>query len=202
MERSAELGGGRRASRWRVTAWAAAALVLLVPLVAMEFTPEVNWNAGDFLFAGGLLLGVGVPLELAVRKTRNTAYRVAVGLALVAAFLLVWLNGAVGIIGSEDNEANVMYAGVLAVALGGSLIALFRAGGMARAMTATAVAQALVAVAALVIQWGYPWSELIKTLAANGFFFALFVASARLFREAALHEVHTAKRPGTANTSD
>jgi hypothetical protein len=202
MERSAELGGGRRASRWRVTAWAAAALVLLVPLVAMEFTPEVNWNAGDFLFAGSLLLGVGVPLELAVRKTRNTAYRVAVGLALVAAFLLVWLNGAVGIIGSEDNEANVMYAGVLAVALGGSLIALFRAGGMARAMTATAVAQALVAVAALVIQWGYPWSELIKTLAANGFFFALFVASARLFREAALHEVHTAKRPGTANTSD
>lgn len=202
MAGNAEFGGGRRASRWRVAAWSAAALVLLVPLVAMQFTDEVNWNVGDFLFAGALLIGVGVPFELAVRKRRDSAYRLGVGLALAAAFLLVWLTGAVGIIGSEDNEANVMYAGVLAVALGGSLIALFRPSGMARAMIATAVAQALVAVAALVIQWGSPWSEPLRTLALNGFFFALFVASARLFREAALHEVHPAYGPGAAKASD
>lgn len=201
MAGNAEPGSGGRASRWRVAAWAAAGLVLLVPLVAMQFTHEVNWNAGDFLFAGALLLGVGVPFELAVRKRLDAAYRVAVGLALAAAFLLVWLTGAVGIIGSEDNEANIMYAGVLAVALSGSLIALFRPSGMARAMVATAVAQALVAVAALVLQWGVPWSEPLKTLALNGFFFALFVASARLFRESALYEVHPAHGPGGGKRS-
>ena len=77
-------------------------------------------------------------MELAARKTGNTAYRSGVGLALLAAFLLVWVNGAVGIIGSEDNDANVVYYGVLAVGLIGALIARFEPQGMSRAMIATA----------------------------------------------------------------
>ncbi len=178
-------GGGRRGSRWRVVAWTVAALTLLLPLVAMQFTDEVGWSVADFVFAGTLLLGVGVTYELAVRRTGNTAYRAAVGVALAAAFLLVWVNGAVGIIGSEDNDANLMYGGVLAVGVIGALLARFRPRGMARALFATAFAQAAVAVIALIAGLGSPGSGPLEVVALNGFFVVLFVGSALLFREAA-----------------
>ncbi|MBI4468892.1 MAG: hypothetical protein HY650_06170 [Acidobacteria bacterium] len=178
-------GVGKRWSRWRIAAWAVAALILLLPLVAMQFTDEVVWDVADFAFAAVLLFGVGVPYELAVRKTGGTAYRAAVGVALAAAFLLVWLNGAVGIIGSEDNDANLMYGGVLAVGVIGAIIARFQSRGMARALFATALAQALVAVVALIAGLGSPGSGPLEIGALNGFFVALFVGSAWLFREAA-----------------
>jgi len=178
-------GGGRRGSRWRIAAWAAAALILLLPLVAMQFTDEVNWDVADFALFGALLIGVGVPYELAVRTTGDNAYRAAVGVALAAAFILVWVNGAVGIIGSEDNPANLMYGGVLAVGIIGAIIARFQPDGMARALFATALAQALVAVIALIAGLGSPWSGPLEIVALNGFFVALFVGSALLFQKAA-----------------
>jgi hypothetical protein len=185
MAGNTENSGGRRGSRCRVAAWAAAAIVLLLPLVAMQFTDEVNWDVADFVFAGALIVGVGVPFDLAVRKTGDTAYRAAVGGALAAAFLLVWVNAAVGIIGSEDNDANLMYGGVLAVGVVGALIACFRPRGMARALVATALAQASVAVVALVAGLGSPGSGPLEIVALNGFFVALWVGSAWLFRHAA-----------------
>ena len=59
------------------------------------------------------------------------------------------------------------------------------ADGMARALFATALAQALVAVIALLAGLGSPWSPPVEILAVNGFFVALFVGSALLFRYAA-----------------
>ena len=181
MAGNPESGGGQRVSRWRIAAWTAAALLLLLPPIAMQFTDEVVWDVTDFAFFGALLVGVGVTFELAARKTGNTAYRSAVGVALAAAFILVWVNGAVGIIGSEDNDANMMYYGVLAVGLIGAFVARFQPHGMARAMIVTALAHALVAVIALVSGLGGPAEILIL----NGFFVALFVGSASLFRRAA-----------------
>jgi len=186
MAGNTENGGGRRGSRWRVAAWAVAALTLLLPLVAMQFTDEVNWDVADFAFAGALLIGTGITYELAVRKTGDTAYRAAVGVALAAAFILVWVNGAVGIIGTESDDANLMYGGVLAVGIIGAIIARFQPHGMARALFATALAQALVAVIALLAGLGSTgpiWP--LDILALTGFFVALFVGSALLFRKAA-----------------
>ena len=185
MVGNTENGGGQRGSRWRIAAWAAAALILLLPLLAMQFTDEVNWDGADFALFGALLIGVGVPYELAVRTTGDNAYRAAVGVALAAAFILVWVNGAVGIIGSEDNPANLMYGGVLAVGIIGAIIARFQPHGMARALFATALAQALVAVIALIAGLGSPWSGPLEIVALNGFFVALFVGSALLFQKAA-----------------
>ena len=185
MEGNTEGNGGRRGSRWRIAAWSAVALILLLPLVAMQFTDEVVWDVADFAIFGALLVGVGVTYELATRMTGDTAYRAAVGVALAAAFLLVWVNGAVGIIGSEDNDANLMYFGVLAVGVIGVIIARFQPRGMARALFATALAQASVALVALVARLGSPYSEPLEIVALNGFFIALFVGSAWLFREAA-----------------
>jgi len=185
MAGNTENGGGRRGSRLRIAAWAAAALILLLPLFAMQVTDQVVWDVADFAFFGALLVGAGVTYELAARMTGNTAYRSAVGVALAAAFILVWVNGAVGIIGNEDNPANLMYGGVLAVGIIGAVIARFRPRGMARALFATALAQTSVAVIALIAGLGYPWSGPLELSLLNGFFVALFVGSAWLFRRAA-----------------
>jgi hypothetical protein len=112
----------------------AAAFILLLPLLAMQMTDEVVWDLADFAVAGALLVGTGLMYELAVRKPGNTAYRAAVGVALAAAFILIWMNLAVGIIGAEDNPANLMYGGVLAVAIIGAAIGRFQPAGMARAL--------------------------------------------------------------------
>ena len=143
------------------------------------------WDLADFAVFGALVLGVGVIYRLAARRTEKAPYRYAVGVALAAAFILVWVNGAVGIIGNESNRANLMFVGVVAVALIGAVIARFQPRGMARALCATALAQALVAVIALVAGLGStapirPWSILILT----GFFTALWLVSAWLFRKA------------------
>lgn len=185
MAGNTESGVGRRGSRWRIAAWAVAALVLLLPLVAMQFSDEVKWSVADFVAAGALLLGVGVTYELATRMTGNTTYRLAVGVALASALILVWLSLGVGIIGRDGDPANLMYFGVLAIGIIGALIARFRPRGMARALLATALAQASVAVIALVAGLGYPWSGPLELSVLNGFFVALFVASAWLFSRAA-----------------
>src|ERR671913_1871807 len=122
-------------------------------------------------------------------KERSTmlnrkAYRLAVGVALAAAFILVWLSLGVGIIGADGDPANMMYFGVLAVGTIGAIVARFRPYGMARALFATALAQALVAVIALIFGLGLPWSGPVEISALNGFFVALFVGSALLFRYA------------------
>ncbi|NIW09304.1 MAG: hypothetical protein GWN33_01400 [Gammaproteobacteria bacterium] len=158
---------------------------MLLPLLAMQITDEVVWDLADFAVAGALLVGTGLMYELAARKAGNIAYRAAVGVALAAALLLVWINLAVGIIGTEDNPANLMYIGVLAVGIIGALIARFQPHGMARALFATALAQALVAVIALIAGLGSPWSGPGEILFLNGFFVALFVGSALLFRKTA-----------------
>jgi hypothetical protein len=185
MAGDAENVGGRRVGRWRIAVWAVAALILLLPLLAMQFTNEVVWSAADFAVASALLVGAGLTYELAARQAGNIAYQAAVGVAGAAALLLIWLSLGVGIIGRDGDPANLIYFGVLAVGIIGALIARFRPLGMARALFATALAQASVAAIALVAGLGYPWSGPLELSLLNGFFVALFVGSAWLFRRAA-----------------
>ena len=160
----------------------AAAFILLLLLLVMQITDEVVWDLADFVFVGALLVGAGLTYVLAARKTGNFAYRAAVVVALAAAFILVWVNVAVGIIGDEDNLANLMYIGVLAVGFIGAIIARFQPHGMTHALFATALTQALVVVIALIAELGSPWSGPGEILILNGFFIALWVGSALLFR--------------------
>jgi len=136
-------------NRLRIAAWSAAAGLLMLPAVAMQFTREVVWGPFDFLVAGALIGGVGLAFELAVRTHQSTAYRAGAAVALLTAFLTVWVNLAVGMIGDEGNPINLVFAGVLAVAVLGSLLARFRPAGMAWAMLATAAAQAATILPAL-----------------------------------------------------
>lgn len=87
----------------------------------------------------------------------------------MAAFLLIWVNGAVGIIGDSGNYANLMYFGVLAIAAIAVLIARFRAPGMARTMFVTAAALVVVAGVSLVGRLGAQSSGPLEILILNGF---------------------------------
>lgn len=118
-------------------------------------------------------------------KRDNTAYKYAVGVALAAAFLLFWLIGAVGIIGASGDRADLMYGGVYGVGIIGAIIARFQPLGMARALFATAIAQASVAVIALIGGMVPAYNSAYEILGINGVFVALFVGSALLFRQAA-----------------
>ena len=76
------------------------ALILSIPLIAMQFTDEVDWKLFDFVLMGVLLLGTGLMIELVIRKVRNMDYRIGlIALALVILFL-IWAELAVGIFGS------------------------------------------------------------------------------------------------------
>lgn len=162
-----------------------AAIILLLPLLAMLITDEVVWGPVDFAVAGALIVGTGSMYELAARKAGDMTYRAAAGVALATALVLVWANLAVGIIGSEDNPGNLMYVGVLAVGIIGALIARFQPHGMARVLFATAIAQALVAAIALMAGMHQdPGSSVSEILNVNGFFVALWVGSALLFLRA------------------
>lgn len=173
----------------------AMAVILLVPLLAMRITDEVAWTLSDFAIAGTLIFGTALIYVLAARKAGNIAYRSAVGVALAAAFILIWTNSAVGIIGSEDYLANSMYGGVLAVGIAGTIVARLRPRAMANAMLATALALALVAVVALLARLGYPFSGPVEILAVNGFFVALFAGSALLFRYAGREQISAGAGP-------
>jgi hypothetical protein len=77
-----------------------AGLILLVPLVAMQFTNEVVWDRFDFVVAGVLLVSTGLIYVFATRMVRKTQHRFIIGAVLAVAFLLVWAELAVGIFGS------------------------------------------------------------------------------------------------------
>ncbi|KLK89734.1 hypothetical protein AA309_29720 [Microvirga vignae] len=196
MAGSSEHSGGLRGGRWRIAMWATAAFLLLLPLIAMQFTNEVNWDETDFIVFGAMLAVACGTYELAARMTGNSAYRAAVGIAVAAAFILVWMNLAVGIIGTEDNPANLMFGGVLVVGIVGATIARFQPDGMARALSATALAQMLAAVIVLVtVRHQSPINPAPEILGLNGFFAALWLISAWLFRKAAREQTPAGAAP-------
>ena len=81
----------------RVAGWSLAAAILLAPLLAMQFTSELNWGAEDFFAAALLLGGAGLALEATIRLVRGAGARIAVALAVLLTFGLIWAQLAVGI---------------------------------------------------------------------------------------------------------
>ena len=149
MTMVASNGGDSGHARLRWIGWGAVAALLLVPLIAMQFTGEVRWSAGDFLLAALMLGGLGLGVELAVRLSPDWHYRAGAALAGIMAVVTVWGNLAVGFIGDEGNPANLVFAAMLLVIAGGAALVRLRAAGLARVMTLAAVMQAGAAVLAL-----------------------------------------------------
>lgn len=173
--------------------WIAAVTVflLLIPLIAMQFSSEVVWTFLDFVFAGVLIFGTGfayilITQKLASKAAGNIVYRVAVGFALFTGLFLIWANAAVGIIGSENNDINMLYFIVVFVGIAGSFMARFEPKRMVFTLFAMAAVQALIAVVALLTGMAdLPQSSVIEIIGVNGFFIVLFLLSALLFKYSA-----------------
>src|SRR5688500_18233179 len=82
--------------------------ILLIPAAAMLFKVD-GWacDAAYFIVIWVLIAGAMLAYKLVASRTASRAYRVAVGVAVTTGLILMWINGAVGLIGSDDNPANL-----------------------------------------------------------------------------------------------
>ena len=164
--------------------WGGVAFILLLPLIT-----GAPWTLSDYV-AMGVMLGItGLLVELSVRASGDAAYRAGALVAVVAGFLLVWVNLAVGFLGSEDNPANMLFGGVIVTALLGAIIARFRPAGMASAMFVATGVQLLVGVAALVGGLGSAGPQgLYEAVMGTTVFGALWLIAGWLFSKSARSE--------------
>jgi hypothetical protein len=164
--------------------------ILMIPAVAMLLKAEGwDWNAADFVIMWVLIASAVAAYKFVASKAPNRAYRFAAGLGVVTGLILLWMNAAVGLIGSEDNPANSMYVGVLVVGLIGAALARLEPLGMARALFVTAAAQFLVPVIAVII-WRPDFSPgVVQVFVLNFGFVLMFATSALLFRRSATKSV-------------
>jgi len=145
---------------WRIAGWSLAAALLALPAIAMQFTGEVDWTTSDFVFAAILLGALGGALELALRRSRNWARFLGLALLALTAFLTVWVNLAVGILGNEDNPVNLAFFAMLAAGLFGSLAVRFRSRPLAWIAATLAAGQFAIGIYAALtssthyVEWG------------------------------------------------
>ena len=170
---------------WRIVGWGGAVALLAAPFVAMQVgSSGVNWSPSDFIFAGAMFVLVGGAFEFAVRISCDWAYRGGAALALLGTLLTVWVNLAVGIVGSEDNPANLWFFAALLVGIAGAAIARFRAGGMSMAALAAAISLWLAFAVALMSPTDEPLVSHGLEFAGTSIFALIFLGSAALFRKA------------------
>lgn len=75
-------------------------LLLSVPLIAMQFSDEVNWSLFDFVVAGILLLGTTLIIELILRKVKTKRNRIILAIIVISLLLITWAELAVGVFGT------------------------------------------------------------------------------------------------------
>lgn len=145
---------------WRLAGWGTLLTLLMLPALAMQMTGEVNWTAGDFVFAAILLGFIGTVVELAARFARPGAPRIGYLIAGFTAFLTFWSNAAVGIIGDDDAVNDLFFLLVL-VAIAAGMFVRFRPGVMCWITVLLAIGQYAVGIAALsmmsghAVEWGF-----------------------------------------------
>lgn len=117
--------------------------------------------------------------------SNKTFFRLAIGLAIVATLMLIWLSLGVGIIGQDGDPANLMYFAVVVIGIVGAIVTRLRPVGMKLVMQIMAMVQGIIALIALVAGLGLPWSPPLEILGLTLFFIAMFAVSAWLFHRAA-----------------
>ena len=186
FEENGEMITMQKTYQFRILIWAIfTCCILLIPFIAMQITHEVNWDPFDFLLMGVMIFSTGIIFEIVRKKSENMTYRWAFGVALLASFLLIWFNGAVGIIGNEGNSANLLYFVVFLLGIAGTFMSRFKSRRMAITLFVVAIYQFLVPVIAL-IEWPHEaisWGDtgIFGVFILNFFFVFLFTVAAFLF---------------------
>ncbi|MEE2566218.1 hypothetical protein [Hyphobacterium marinum] len=145
----------------------------------------MNWTSLDFLVAGLVLLVVSGGALTVVVLVRSAWHRAGLAIAGLTAIALFWVNGAVGIIGSEANDANALFLGVYGVGALGALLSHFHARGLTWTLLAMAGVQALIGLIAWLAGWGADGNAWPRDIAlATGLFTAGWLAAAYCFHRA------------------
>lgn len=76
------------------------ALILAIPLVAMQFTSQVDWKLSDFVIMGTLLSITGLAIDLVIRKVKSSNWRIGICLVILILLFLTWAELAVGLFGT------------------------------------------------------------------------------------------------------
>ncbi len=150
----------------------------------------MNWTLFDFLLVFALVAGVALAVTLVMRASTDMGYRRAAGFALVGGVALFMVTGAVGIIGSAENDANMAYYGLLALGLAGAALSRLRAHGMMLTLAAMAVGQVAIGAVALAGGLGAgaeAWPK--DVIGATMGFTAIWILAAAGFRAAARREL-------------
>ncbi|MAI91900.1 hypothetical protein [Ponticaulis sp.] len=147
----------------------------------------MNWSLLDFIVAGVLVAILGVGGAIFFRLNRPVTYRLGFVFMIVGMVLLFWAGGAVGIIGDENNSANLLYLLVMLTGVVGGVYTRFTDDGMMRTLVVMAILQTTIGVAALTLGWGdtaarWPWDVIAATLG----FDLVWLLGAGLFRSAKL----------------
>lgn len=193
MKQHKEQQKEKKSLKVRLGIWAIVVILLLIiPLVLTIRDGNVegvgwNWSPFDFVFAFIVLFGSGAAYEYISRKFKNTTYKSAVALGVLSTLMLIWMNGAVGIIGDEDEWPNMLYLGVFLCGFFGTIISRFKPRGMARTLFTMATVQMLIPLIAFLTvaeKVIFDPPGVLGVLAINTFFAALFTISGFLFRKA------------------
>ena len=72
--------------------------LLLIPLIGMSITNEINWSPFDFIIMGSLLFLLSIGINFMSNRTNNVKNRLLYIGILVLIFMLIWAELAVGIL--------------------------------------------------------------------------------------------------------
>lgn len=129
-------------SRLRLLGWGSALALLSLPAIAMWAGADgVLWTASDFVIFAIMLAILGGGIELAMLRSSNLAYRLGAIAACGIGFLTIWADLAVGMIGSENNDYNLIFLGIVLAAAIGAALVRGNAGGMSKVTFTAGAAQ-------------------------------------------------------------
>ena len=74
--------------------------LLLIPLIGMVITDEINWSPFDFIIMGSLLFLLSIGINFVSNRTKNLENRILYIGILILIFILIWAELAVGVFGT------------------------------------------------------------------------------------------------------
>ena len=74
--------------------------LLLIPLIGMAISDEINWSVFDFIIMGFLLILLSIGINFVIKHVKNLKNRFLYIGILVLIFMLIWAELAVGIFGT------------------------------------------------------------------------------------------------------
>jgi hypothetical protein len=123
---------------WRIAGWGTMATLLSIPALF-----DFPWSPGDFVVMGILLGSVGLGIEFLVRRSGSAFVRLGAIVGVLTCFLTIWVNLAVGMIGSENNPYNQLFLFPILIFIAGTFVTKFQPRGMTYVLLAAAAVQLL-----------------------------------------------------------